>query len=268
MGDLKSDLEPLSGDRKRKRAPNFTEKEIKILMKLVFAHIDIIECKKTDSETWRVKDIVWNNVAENFNNWSGTVKRSVETIRQKYDSVKKIARKKDAKNKEEEGKPNPDFIDLEEYEKELLQILETVGNNGGSIQEPTNMLLTESNFPTNIKTETTNTSQSSNAEQEDNIQEDGRFAVTDEDMLWDLPVDSVNRPRFSFLKKQLEQLEREEERLTTEHKYRMRNLQIKRRFLLNKEKRLRSEHEKRMELLELSLEMKKKILEREKGNVD
>lgn len=264
MGETKSDTDPSPGGGKRKRAPNFTEKEIKILMKLVFAHIDIIECKKTDSETWRVKDIVWNNVAENFNNCSGTTKRTVETVRQKYDSVKKLARKKDAKNKEEEGKPNPDFIDMEDYERELLRVLELVGNNNGSTYEPSNSLLTESDFGT-IKLETSNTSHTSNIEQEE-LREEERFTITDEDMLWDLPTDTVNRPRLNFLKKQMEQSERDEERLIIEHKYRMRTLQIKRRVMLNKEKRLRTEHKKRMELLDLELELKKRVLEREDRN--
>lgn len=60
-----------SAPGRRKRAPNFTDREIRILMKLVFGHIEIIESKKTDSETWKVKDIVWNNITENFNTHSG-----------------------------------------------------------------------------------------------------------------------------------------------------------------------------------------------------
>lgn len=253
-------MDPSPGGGKRKRSPNFTEKEIKILMKLVFAHIDIIESKKTDSETWRVKDIVWNNVAENFNNCSGTTKRTVETVRQKYDSVKKLARKKDAKNKEEEGKSVPDFIDMEEYEKELLRVLESLGNNSGSAQD--NLYVNETNFSANIKTELNNTSRTSSTEQDD-LPEEERFAITDEDMLWDLPNDTVHRPRLNFLKKQMEQLDREEQRLTLEHKFRMRTLQIKRKLMLNREKRLRTEHKKRMEVLEMEHELKKKMLERE-----
>jgi len=69
-GDSKSDSDQSSGS-KRRRAPNFTDKEIRILIKLIFDHIEIIENKKTDSETWRVKDLVWNSITETFNKYSG-----------------------------------------------------------------------------------------------------------------------------------------------------------------------------------------------------
>lgn len=59
--------------------------------------------------------------------FKGTCKRTAEMIRQKYDSLKKVARKKDAKNKLEEGKAEPDLVDMEDYEKELIRLLESHG---------------------------------------------------------------------------------------------------------------------------------------------
>ncbi|XP_066157015.1 uncharacterized protein [Euwallacea fornicatus] len=244
---------------KRRRAPNYTDKEVRILMKLIFEHIEVIENKKTDSETWRVKDLIWNSIAESFNNCVGVSKRTVEMIRQKYDSMKKIARKKEAKNREELGKEEPNFVELEEYEKDLIQMLEA---HGGNAFEPTTVLLPETKFPgTNIKTEHVSIPPSDSIPEGEN----DRFIVTDEDMLWDLPSDLVNRPRLHLVKRQLEHLEREEQRQITEHEHRMRTQEVKRKVLLSTERRARIEHRKRMELLELDIELKKRALALEDG---
>ncbi|XP_060534614.1 uncharacterized protein LOC132707015 isoform X2 [Cylas formicarius] len=245
MGKNKS---PEAGGRK-KRSPNFTDAEVRFLMKLAFAHIDVIESKKTDSETWRIKDTVWNSITQNFNDHPGTMMRTVETVRQKYEGIKKLARKKAAKNKEEEARTDgePDFIELEDYEKELIQILETTANG----MSPTY----ESDAFADVKVEA-----SHNARESDTTNEDDKFHVTDDDMIWDLP-ESFSRPRLQFLKKQLEYMEREEERRVKEHKFRLKNLQIEKRMLMNKERRTKAEHQKKLELLDFEISLKKQKLE-------
>ncbi|KAF7266016.1 uncharacterized protein LOC143203436 [Rhynchophorus ferrugineus] len=250
--DAKSESDPTPG--KRKRAPNFTDREIRILMKLVFAHIEIIESKKTDSETWKVKDIVWNNITENFNSHSGTTKRTVETVRQKYDSVKKLARKKDAKNKDEETKPDPEYIDMEDYEKELMKILELTGNNNSSLSYETINILPDTSF--NIKTESASNTQ--NSTDNEDCRTDEIFTIIDDDLLWDLPSDIVNRPRLNLLKRLTQKIQKEEELAVIEHKYRMKTLWMKRRLLINQERRAKAEHQRRMTLLEMEIATKRK----------
>ncbi|CAG9770466.1 unnamed protein product [Ceutorhynchus assimilis] len=254
---LSLDTDQQPGNKKRNRAPNYTDKEIRTLIRLIFTHLDVVENKKTDSETWRIKCLVWNSIMEDFNRSDlGSVKRTAEMLRQKYDSIKKWARKKEAKNREEESKPKPDYVHMEDYEKELLHVLETHGGNSGQPCESTTTVHPPLN---SVKFENGCSSLSANDDSNNDFQEE-RFIVTDEDMLWDLPADTTYRPRLNLVKKQLEHLEREEQRQLTEHHYRMRTEEIKRKIYLNKGRRARIEHRKKMEILELEIELKKKAL--------
>lgn len=141
----------MMSDSKRKRAANFTPSEVRLLLNLAIMQKGIIENKKTDSETWKIKDQTWENIAIDFNASSGKITRStivikagclqkliltiaflgetfrtVDTLRQKYDGLKKGLKKKVIKNKQETQKTGggiPDYIKIEGPEKDLLQVL-------------------------------------------------------------------------------------------------------------------------------------------------
>ncbi|KAL1517405.1 hypothetical protein ABEB36_001172 [Hypothenemus hampei] len=248
--DQKWDIDLHGVGGKRRRAPNYTDKEIRVLMSLVVDHMDVIESKQTDSTTWRMKDKAWNSITEDYNKASVTSKRTSEMIRQKYESMKKTARRKEARNREE-----TDAVQMEEYEKELLQLLEL---HGGYVSQKSNidvLMETKLNDSVNIKSE----SSSDSIHFEDDRDEEA-FIITDDDRVWDLGNNLNNRSKLYFAKKQLEQLEREEQRQITEHQYRMKTQEIKTKVFLQREKRARLEHVKKMELLELEIEFKKKRL--------
>lgn len=72
----------------------------------------------------------------------------MEMIRQKYDTIKKLARKKEAKNREELGKEDPDFVEMEEYERDLIRLLEPITGNSYDtaviLPDPSTILLNSS----------------------------------------------------------------------------------------------------------------------------
>lgn len=57
--------------KKRARAPNFTREEVRLLLKLALNEKHILENEKTDSETWKLKEKTWQNIANSFNAASG-----------------------------------------------------------------------------------------------------------------------------------------------------------------------------------------------------
>ncbi|XP_030766098.1 uncharacterized protein LOC115890097 [Sitophilus oryzae] len=256
MVDPNTETDPTSA--KRKRSPNFTDRETKVLMKFVFDHIDMVENKKTDSETWKVKNIVWNNITQNFNSVEGNIKRTADRLRQKYESIKKIVRRKAIKNKQEEKKLFPDFIDMEDYEKQLLKFLEANGSNTNGTTEYDILETSQEPLNNNIKTESSASNTQNTIEIEEFTLEDDRFVITDEDVLWDLPNDMANRPRLNLVKNQIDRLDKDEKRALAEHKYRMRNMQLKRRILINQERRAKAEHQRKMVLLELEIMLKRR----------
>lgn len=76
----------------------------------------------------------------------GENKRTVDQLRHKYDSIKKLAKKKRLKSLEElkEGKVAPNVTELEDYEKELLGLLENPGLMVNSSQSQSLVALSES----------------------------------------------------------------------------------------------------------------------------
>lgn len=56
---------------KRRRSPNYTDKETRTLYSLAVAHLEIIENKKVDADTCRRKDLVWHDIARNYNKCFG-----------------------------------------------------------------------------------------------------------------------------------------------------------------------------------------------------
>lgn len=82
-----------------KRSANFSEAETKLLLKLISKYSNIIECKKTDSATWRDKEEAWKKLTDEFNSIIGSTPRCTKNLKCKYDNVKKSAKKKLAAEK-------------------------------------------------------------------------------------------------------------------------------------------------------------------------
>lgn len=64
-------MESITEKKKRFRAPNFTNDETRLLIKLALAEKHILENKKTDSEAWKQKDEAWAKITNMFNSMSG-----------------------------------------------------------------------------------------------------------------------------------------------------------------------------------------------------
>ncbi|KAL1488643.1 hypothetical protein ABEB36_014443 [Hypothenemus hampei] len=60
-------MEQENNNKYKKRAPNFTSNEVGILITRVLKSAKIVEDKKTDSSTWKIKNVSWEKIAEDFN---------------------------------------------------------------------------------------------------------------------------------------------------------------------------------------------------------
>lgn len=117
---------PTDGKKKRVRAPNFSLDETRLLIGLALKKKHVLENKTTDSDTWKLKEATWVEISKLFNANSGINTRSVETLRAKYDGLKKDLKKKVNKNKAETcktGGGKPEYITIEGPEKDLLEVL-------------------------------------------------------------------------------------------------------------------------------------------------
>lgn len=81
-------------NNKRVRASNFNKEEVRLLTELVTKHRSIIENKKTDAVTNKEKEAAWEKIARMFNASSGVASRNAKTLKLKYESLKKEAKKK------------------------------------------------------------------------------------------------------------------------------------------------------------------------------
>lgn len=69
-----------------------------ILVGMIELRRDVIECKRTDTVTTRTKDVVWDQIATEFNA-VGLSKRTSKQIRLWWDNQKKRARSRLAQNR-------------------------------------------------------------------------------------------------------------------------------------------------------------------------
>ena len=83
---------------KRKRSTNFSLAEKEILLELVQQQWSVIENKKTDAVSGKKKDFAWERIAANFNSQNETF-RTLESLKNLWDNIKKNARKSHAENK-------------------------------------------------------------------------------------------------------------------------------------------------------------------------
>ncbi|XP_022833883.1 myb/SANT-like DNA-binding domain-containing protein 4 [Spodoptera litura] len=80
--------------QKRERNANFSEEETDLLVTLIAAKKQIIECKKSDSSTWRAKEQAWKEIEKNFNRSTDWVYRDHKHLKHKYEALKRDARRK------------------------------------------------------------------------------------------------------------------------------------------------------------------------------
>lgn len=82
-----------------KRSANFNSREEAVLLCLIKKYKAIIENKKTDSNNNKGKIECWKKIEAEFNSESGTVYRDFQTLRKKYENIKKKTKKKIADEK-------------------------------------------------------------------------------------------------------------------------------------------------------------------------
>lgn len=82
---------------KRKREPNWLASEKLLLLDLVEEHFKIIENKKTDSVTIKQKLLEWETMSSKYNSQSPFSNRSGEKLKSQWESMKKSAKKEEAK---------------------------------------------------------------------------------------------------------------------------------------------------------------------------
>ncbi|XP_035457224.2 myb/SANT-like DNA-binding domain-containing protein 3 [Spodoptera frugiperda] len=80
--------------QKRERNANFSEEETDLLVTLAVAKKHIIECKKSDSSTWKAKEQAWKDIEKSFNRSTDWVYRDHKHLKHKYEGLKRDARRK------------------------------------------------------------------------------------------------------------------------------------------------------------------------------
>lgn len=112
--------------RKRERAVNFTELEVRFLVDIALKFSVIIENKKTDAVTSKEKNKAWDDIATKFNAVTGCVNRSAKVLRLKYDSIKRNIKQKNSKNKLEIFKTGGGSAEIQpftDYEEKLIDYI-------------------------------------------------------------------------------------------------------------------------------------------------
>lgn len=88
-------------NKEKSRSKNFASDEVNRLISLVEKYKNVIENKETDSETWKHKDSCWQMIQKEFNVNVTSDFRSVKTLKDKYNGLKKCARKEYAEERKE-----------------------------------------------------------------------------------------------------------------------------------------------------------------------
>ncbi|KAJ8911548.1 hypothetical protein NQ315_012801 [Exocentrus adspersus] len=83
---------------KTKRAPNFSSSEEELLVSLVDKRKEVLECKKTDINASKLKEQAWQNLTAEFNA-NNSQPRDAQTLRRKYENIKKRTKKRYADEK-------------------------------------------------------------------------------------------------------------------------------------------------------------------------
>ena len=111
---------------KLKRGPNFSAKEEEVLISLVNKYRSQVECKRTDTNSNKVKAAAWVKIETDFNAIVGDCYRSAAILRNKYENMKKRTKQKVGdrrRNQVSTGGGPSQVIVLTPTEEKLEQIM-------------------------------------------------------------------------------------------------------------------------------------------------
>jgi hypothetical protein len=83
----------------KKRSTNFSAREETLLVELVRKYKNKIECKKSDTNTNKIKVQAWIDLSKGYNAISGDTYRDPKVLRSKYENLKKRTKQKLADEK-------------------------------------------------------------------------------------------------------------------------------------------------------------------------
>ncbi|KAK9754658.1 Myb/SANT-like DNA-binding domain [Popillia japonica] len=81
-------------DKKFAKSCNFSMKEECLLISLVKTYRHEIECKKSNTNSNKIKKQAWDKIDRELNTISGETYRTSQTLRNKYENLKKRTKKK------------------------------------------------------------------------------------------------------------------------------------------------------------------------------
>lgn len=81
-----------SQNLKRKRERTFEYAEKSVLLDIVTQHFNIIECKKTDGVSVKLKNAEWQKIAEKFTATSSTYPRDSHSLKTLWENLKRKAK--------------------------------------------------------------------------------------------------------------------------------------------------------------------------------
>lgn len=137
-------------EKKRDRGSNFSLSEVDLLMTCVFNEIKIIENKKTNTASVREKQSAWKRVENAFNcNNTEAFTRDTNSLRIKYDNIKRILKKKvsAAKCNTNDG-GGPIFnMELKWYEEQLHTDLQMGIEGLHAVSDSDNLITPDLSIP-------------------------------------------------------------------------------------------------------------------------
>ncbi|XP_045506400.1 myb/SANT-like DNA-binding domain-containing protein 4 isoform X2 [Colias croceus] len=109
--DGKDDNSRCASLRSKERSANFTKAEMDGLRNLIIKHRNILFCKKTTGNINKQKESAWQSVKCEFNAFASTP-RTIKQLRDKFDNLKRVAKKDRRKEGQEMrhtgGGPQPE----------------------------------------------------------------------------------------------------------------------------------------------------------------
>lgn len=85
--------------KRNARCPNFTQEEEQLLIGLVNKYKGVIECKKSNTVSWKEKELTWKKIEKEFNSNCKNGFRSMKNLKEKYNNLKKRTKQKWAEEK-------------------------------------------------------------------------------------------------------------------------------------------------------------------------
>ncbi|KAF2905836.1 hypothetical protein ILUMI_00342 [Ignelater luminosus] len=109
---------------KHRRGANYTEEEKEFFLHVIRRYSNIIDNKRTDSETIKQKKEAWKEITLIYNQVAKTGLRDWEQLRNLYDNIKR--KKKKSLSEGNNAKPAEEINYIEIIKEEILPIDETI----------------------------------------------------------------------------------------------------------------------------------------------